>query len=29
MSDKRYNFLVIVTDQEYAHQGLPIGSRPA
>ena len=26
MSDKRTNFLVIVTDQEYAHQGLPIGA---
>jgi arylsulfatase A-like enzyme len=25
MPDKRYNFLVIVTDQEYAHQGLPSG----
>jgi arylsulfatase len=25
MSDKRHNFLVIVTDQEYAHQGLPSG----
>ena len=25
MSDKKYNFLFIVTDQEYAHQALPAG----
>jgi len=25
MSDKKYNFLFIVTDQEYAHQALPEG----